>query len=72
MKGIARVCSIDIVGYLQRLEAGNEVYVVYRSEAWVFLSGVDAQRDVLAIRAIREGRTLPVGSSQATAAAVCL
>ena len=37
VKRIARLCSIDIVGYLQRLEAGNEVHVVYRSEAWVFL-----------------------------------
>ena len=39
------------------------------------MSGADAQRDVLNIRAIREGRALPVGNSkhntsQATAAAV--
>ena len=33
------------------------------------MSGADAQRDVLNIRAIREGRALPVGTSQAVAAA---
>ena len=66
---IARMCSIHIVGYLQRLETRTEVYVVYRAEAWVFMSGADAQRDVLNIRAIREGRALRVGTSQAVAAA---
>ena len=63
------MCSIHITGYLQRFEANTEVRVVYRSEAWVFMSGDDALRDVLNIRAIREGRALPVGTSQAAAAA---
>ena len=69
VRKIARMCSIHIIGYLQRLETKNEVYVVYRSEAWVFMSGAEAQRDVLNIRAIREGRALPIGTSQAVAAA---
>ena len=56
------MCSIHIIGYLQRFEAYTEVRVVYRSEAWVFMSGGDALRDVLNIRAIRERRALPVGT----------
>ena len=43
---IARWCSINTVGYLQCLETRTEVYVVHHSEAWVFMSGADAQREV--------------------------
>ena len=68
------MCVINTSGHLQRVVGGASI-------AWVFLTRLEALWEVSQTRAlrrqrqmnlvaIREGRTLPVSSSQATAAAV--
>ena len=66
---IASMRAMQITGRLERFETGTAVRIVYYSEAWVFLSGVDALWDVSQIRAIRAGRAKPEGTSRPTAAA---
>ena len=67
------MCATNVSGHLQRVVGGTSI-------AWVFLTRLEALWEVSQTRAlrrqrqmnlvaIREGRTLPVSSSQATAAA---
>ena len=70
------MCATNVSGHLQRVVGGTSI-------AWVFLTSLEALWEVSQTRAlrrqrqmnlvaIREGRTMPVGTSQAAAAAAVL